>query len=246
MIEEIVKKIEQLPPVPNVVHELQDMYYMDSYNAVDIENVIKKDPNLVANILKVVNSPLYEFAREIVDIRQAIVMFGLEQIIEFALAGFVNDMIDFNLDLYGIDAMEFLKMAQQKAKVATALNEQKKEYFVLLNTAFLADVSKVIISNYAKEKGVSFEVEKDIALNELDTIEKSFLGFDSIEVSALMFDKWNFDKKMIRLLTSFKERTTDLQEILWVVRQVVGLDGTLHQQKAEESILYAKLIHIFA
>ena len=244
MIEEIVQKIEQLPPVPNVVHELQDMYYMDSYNAVDIENVIKKDPNLVANILKVANSPLYEFAREIVDIRQAIVMFGLEQIIEFALAGFVNDMMDFNLDLYGIDAMEFLKMAQQKAKIAAALNDQKKDRFVLVNTAFLSDVSKVILSNYAKEKQISFEVEKDIALNDLDAVEKSYLSVDSIEVAALMFDKWNFEENMIELLASFKERANDMQEIIWVARQVVGLDGTLHKERAEESPLYARLARI--
>ncbi len=244
MIEEIVKKIEQLPPVPNVVQELQDMYYMDSYNAVDIENVIKKDPNLVANILKVANSPLYEFAREIVDIRQAIVMFGLEQIIEFALAGFVNDMMDFNLDLYGIDAMEFLKMAQQKAKIAAALDDQTRDRFVLVNTAFLSDVSKVILSNFAKEKKISFEVEKDIDLNDLDTVEKSYLGVDSIEVAALMFDKWNFEKSMIELLTSFKDRANDMQEIIWVARQVVGLDGTLHKERAEESPLYPRLSRV--
>ena len=241
MIEEIVKKIEQLPPVPNVVHELQDMYYMDSYSAVDIENVIRKDPDLVANILKIANSPLYEFTREIVDIRQAIVMFGLEQIIEFALASFTDNLVDFNLDLYGIGEKEFLKMAQHKAKVAISLMGRKKERFILLNTAFLADVSKVILSNYAKENNITFEIEKDIALNELDEIEKEAFGIDTLEVSALMFDKWNFEPSMIELLKNFKNRDNQLQEALWVTRQVVALDGSVHKDRAEGSLLASRL-----
>ena len=241
MIEEIVKKIEQLPPVPNVVHELQDMYYMDSYSAVDIENVIKKDPDLVANILKIDNYPLYEFTREIVDIRQAIVMFGLEQIIEFALASFTDNLVDFNLDLYGIGEKEFLQMAQHKAKVATSLMGRKKERFILLNTAFLADVSKVILSNYAKDNNITFEIEKDIALNELDEIEKEAFGIDTLEVSALMFDKWNFEPSMIELLKNFKNRDNQLQEALWVTRQVVALDGSVHKDRAEGSLLASRL-----
>ncbi len=241
MIESIVQKVEQLPPVPNVIHELQDMYYMDSYNAQDIEKIIKKDPDLVANILKVVNSPIYEFTREIIDIRQAIVMFGLEQIIEFALAGFVDNMVDFNLDLYGIQETEFLKMAQHKAKVATLLMEEKKERFILVNTAFLADVSKVILANYAKDQGIIFEIEKDISLNELDEVEEEHLGTNSLEVSALMFDKWNFDEKMITLLKSFKKRQDDMQEALWLSRQVVALDGSIYKERGEKSPLYVRL-----
>ncbi len=244
MIEAIVERIENLPPVPNVVHELQDMYYMDSYNSSDIETVIKKDPNLVANILKIANSPLYEFSREIVDIRQAIVMFGLEQIIEFALASFVEDMVDFDLGLYGIDAMQFLKMAQNKSKVVTALVDKSKERFVLSNTAFLSDISKVILSNYAKEQQIAFEVEKEISLNALDDVEREYLGTDSIEVAALMFEKWNFDQKMIELLQHFKKRRDENQEALYLAREIVALDGTLHKERGEESELAARLVRL--
>ncbi len=244
MIQAIVEKIEKLPPVPNVVHELQDMFYMDSYNAADIENVIKKDPNLVANILKIANSPLYGFTREIVDIRQAIVLFGLEQIIEFALAGYIQDMESFDLDLYQIDEMQFLKMAHNKAKVAGTLIDNKKERFVLSNTAFLSDVSKVILSQYAKEQRITFEVEKDIALNTLDLIEREYLGTDSIDVAILMFDAWNFGEKMIELLQTFKKRQNDTQEALFLAREIVSLDGTIVKERGEDSPLAARLVRL--
>ena len=241
MIEAIIKKVEKLPPVPNVIHELQDMFYLDSYNAADIESVIKKDPNLMANILKIANSPLYGFTREIVDIRQAIVLFGLEQIIEFALAGYIDTMIDLDLEMYGIDEMEFLKMAQNKAKVASALIEEKKERFIVSNTAFLSDVSKVLLAQYAKERHIPFKVQKDIALNDLDAIEQERLGTDSIAVAVLMFDAWNFGNKMIALLQSFKERQKESQEALFLAREIVSLDGNILTKRGEGSPLASRL-----
>ncbi len=242
MIETIIEKIEKLPPVPNVIHELQDMFYLDSYNAADIESVIKKDPNLVANILKIANSPLYGFTREIVDIRQAIVLFGLEQIIEFALAGYIDNMVDLDLEIYGIDELEFLTMAQNKAKVASALIEEKKERFIVSNTAFLSDVSKVLLAQYAKERHISLKVQKDIALNDLDAMEQEHFGTDSIAVAVLMFDAWNFGDKMIELLQTFKERHNDSQEALFLAREIVSLDGTIIKKRGEGSPLADRLL----
>ncbi len=244
MIASIVEKVEKLPPVPNVVHELQDMFYMDSYNAADIESVLRKDPNLVANILKIANSPLYGFAREIVDIRQAIVLFGLEQIIEFALASYVDNLVSLDLNLYGIDSMQFMRMAQNKSKVASTLIQDKKARFILSNTAFLCDVSKVILAQYADESQIAFHVEHDIALNALDIIEQEYLGTDSIAVAALMFDAWNFGEAMIELLRSFKERQNDMQEALYLTREVVSLDGTIVKERGEESPLASRLARL--
>ncbi len=244
MIDAIVEKIEKLPPVPSIVHELQDMFYMDNYNVVDIEKVIRKDPALVSNILKFANAPLYGFAREIVDIRQAIALFGLEKIIEFALASYVDKLGAIDLDLYGITTKQFLLMAQNKSKVASTLIQEKKSRFVLSNTAFLCDVSKVILSQYAKEKKISFQVDPDIALNALDHIEHENLGVDSIEVAEVMFDAWNFNEAMIILLRNFKKRQNEINEALYLARELVSLDGNINKERGEDSSLASRLARL--
>ncbi len=234
MLKAIIDAIENLPPVPNVVKELQEMYYLDAYNAADVERVIKKDPALVANILKIANSPLYEFTREIVDIRQAIVLFGLDKIIEFALASFINELITFDLDLYAITSNDFLRLAQRKSAIASQLIENKKERFIVSNTAFLADVAKIIISNYVKKEKKSLLVEENLSLNQLDERERELFGFDTIEVSALIFDRWNFEENMVGLIKDFKKRKSNSHKAVFIAREILGLKANLIRENLEQ------------
>jgi len=233
MREQIAQMLEHLPPVPDVVHKLQDLYYLDAYNAKDIEDIIKQDPNLVADILRIANSPLYEFSREIVDIRQAIVLFGLEKVIEFALASFVEGLGHIDLSLYGIDERQFLTSAKHKSEVAQKLVRNKKDRLLASNTAFLADVSKVIIAQFAHQKGLELPVKPTMVFNEVDDIERECLGFDSIEISAMMFEKWHFDPAMVDLLRSFKERADEVQRALFGARDVVQLGGEIQSDRLE-------------
>ncbi|BAF69972.1 HDOD domain-containing protein [Nitratiruptor sp. SB155-2] len=240
MIEEILQKIEQLPPIPNVVNELQELYYSDMYNAHDIEQVINKDPNLVADILKTANSPYYGFPREIHDIRQAVVLFGLDQIIEFALASTVEQMLQFNLDFYGINPDQFMKMSVLKSSIAKELVPVKKDKFLVSTTAFLCDVSKVILSNYAMEHSIQ-PIKEALRLNILDGIEKERIGEDSIEVAILMFENWNFSVEMIKLLKNFKTEQKPNEKALFIARDIVKIDGTVDKEYAQTLPEYATL-----
>ena len=233
MIEHLIEKIEQLPPIPNVISELQNLYYYDDYNTSDIENILKKDPNVVANILKIANSPYYGLPREFFDIRQAITYFGLEQIIEFAMASVVDEYLKFDLSFYDIDALDFMRFSQLKSSVAKALVEEKLERFLVSNTAFLSDISKSLISNYALEKEVE-PIKAKEPLNVIDEIEKERLGFDTIEVTLKMFEYWNFDKAMIDLLANFKQSTAVKERALFVARDIVTIDAKIDEASLEK------------
>ncbi|MRI83172.1 MAG: hypothetical protein C6I00_02000 [Nitratiruptor sp.] len=232
MVDRIVERIEQLPPIPNVIGQLQNLYYYDDYNTSDVEEVLKQDPNLVANILKIANSPYYGLPREFIEIRQAIAYFGLEQIIEFALATVMDGIIGLDLSFYHITPLTFMEMSQLKSKLAKYGITEKRDRFVVANTAFLSDVSKVLISNYALEQGVDLP-DRDFPLNDLDGIEGELFGFDTIEVTIAMFEYWNFDREMIDLLRNFKEPSNPREERLYGVRDVVTLHGRLDPERLD-------------
>ncbi len=232
MIENLIEKIEQLPPIPNVINQLQDLYFYDDYNTSDIEAVIEQDPNLVANILKIANSPYYGLPREFLHIRQAVAYFGLEQLIEFAMATVVDQLLKLDLSFYGIGAEEFMKMARAKAKLAKSLAQDKADRFIASSTAFLSDISKVLISNYALEQGLS-PIDPSIALNEMDEVERDLLGFDTIEVSLKMFDYWQFDRAIVELLDSFKQKDTPRKEALFFARELLDAKGEMVPEKLQ-------------
>ncbi|MRJ02396.1 MAG: HDOD domain-containing protein [Epsilonproteobacteria bacterium] len=233
MIEQLIESIEGLPPVPSVVHELQNLYYYDDYNTSDIEQVLRKDPNLVANILKIANSPYYGIPREFIEIRQAIAYFGLEQIIEFALESFVNNLIKLDLSFYHIGPMDFIAMSRRKVEVVKKVGRTKRDRFVLSSTAFLSDISKVLISNYGRERGLELE-EGDHRLNLVDEMERELLGFDTIQVSLKIFEYWNFDREMIDLLAGFKEYSNPREEALFLAREIVTLKGNIDGERLKE------------
>ncbi len=229
MIDNLIQKIEQLPPIPNVINELQNLYFYEDYNTSDIEVILKKDPNMVANILKIANSPYYGLPREFFDIRQAITYFGLEQIIEFAMASVVDEYLQFDLSFYDIDALTFMHFSQLKAKVAKQLVEEKIDRFVVSNTAFLSDISKSLISSYAIEQGIAPITAKE-PLNAIDNIERELLGFDSVEVTQKMFMYWNFDNTMTDLLEHFKNDQSPKSRALFIARDVVTIDARIDNE----------------
>ncbi|NPA03761.1 MAG: HDOD domain-containing protein [Epsilonproteobacteria bacterium] len=234
MEREIIEAIEELPPIPDIINKLQELYFNDDYTTAEVEEVIKQDPLLVADILKIANSPLYGFPREIIEIRQAIVLFGLEQIIEFALSSFVGNLKEIDLSFYHITTATFLKISHLKTVIARRLIEKgdKHERFLVLNTAFLSDVAKVVLSSYGNKKGLELE-EEEMVLNELDEKEKELFGFDTIEVSALIFENWDFSPEMIELLKSFKNRTNPKEEALFISRDIVTIFANIDKERIE-------------
>ena len=75
-----------LPPLPGVVNRLRDMMCSEEINVSEIANLIKTDPALVAQILKIVNSAYYSFPQEILEINFAIAYLGISEVYRVVLA----------------------------------------------------------------------------------------------------------------------------------------------------------------
>ena len=58
MTEEILKKIKQLPPLPESAMQIEEVYQNPDSSFNDMVKILEKDPLLTAGILKAANSPL--------------------------------------------------------------------------------------------------------------------------------------------------------------------------------------------
>jgi len=72
MTEDIIKKIKQLPPLPESAMKIEAVYQDPDSSFNDMVKILENDPLLTADILKAANSPLYGFSREINAISQAV------------------------------------------------------------------------------------------------------------------------------------------------------------------------------
>jgi len=82
-----------LPVLPNVAAEVLSSSLDDQSDAARLAELIQQDQSLAAHVLRVVNSPAFRGANEIVALRQAIARLGMERIREIALSASIKGIL---------------------------------------------------------------------------------------------------------------------------------------------------------
>lgn len=246
MTDAILKKIKQLPPLPESAMQIEAVYQNPDSTFNDMVVILEKDPLLTADILKAANSPLYGFSREINAISQAVGLFGMGTVRGFALASIVKKSFALDLSPYGISDEMFSTLSKKQHALVTAwcLRKENKLMGVLSPAAFLVEIGKVLIAQQiiADSKQEAFRE----ALQKLETVEEAereIVGVDTPEVSASIFKQWKFEGSLIDVIGHCEnpEEAEDADtkraaKILQVVRTAVPMTGVV----TDESIAAAK------
>jgi len=245
MTEDILKKIKQLPPLPESAMQIEAVYQDPDSSFNDMVKILEKDPLLTADILKAANSPLYGFSREINAIHQAVGLFGMGTVRGFALASIVKKSFALDLSPYGINNDMFSALSKKQHGLMTAwcLKTEGRLLGILSPAAFLVEIGKVLIAQQIMADGKE-EVFRDALkeLNDVEAAEREIVGVDTPEVSATVFKHWRFEAGLVDVIRNCtnpdKAEDDDKKaaQILHVVRVAVPINGAI----SEESTLAAK------
>jgi HD-like signal output (HDOD) protein len=236
MTEEILKKIKQLPPLPESAMQIEAVYKDPNSTFNDMAKILEKDPLLTADILKAANSPLYGFSREINAISQAVGLFGMGTVRGFALASIVKKSFSLDLSPYGITNDMFSELSKKQHALVTSwcIRKENRLLGVLSPAAFLVEIGKVIIAQevMAEKKEEEFrDALKE--LQDVEAAEKEIVGADTPEVSATIFAQWKFEDNLVDVLRNCQnpDLATDedkkAAQILNVVRVAVPINGVV-------------------
>jgi len=83
---EIYSKSNKIPSLPEVVTEVLRLLNDPGSEIQQFEDVLGKDPALVAKMLRVVNSPFYGLARPMTSIKEAVMVLGFRSLRSLVLA----------------------------------------------------------------------------------------------------------------------------------------------------------------
>jgi len=242
MTEEILKKIKQLPPLPESAMQIEAVYQDPDSSFNDMVKILEKDPLLTADILKAANSPLYGFSREINAISQAVGLFGMGTVRGFALASIVKKSFALDLSPYGINNDMFSALSKKQHGLMTAwcIRKENKLLGVLSPAAFLVEIGKVLIAQQIITDS-SQEAFRD-ALTELQDVEaaeRKIVGADTPEVSSTIFKHWRFEEGLVDTIENCqnpdKAEPQDQKpaQILHVVRATVPINGIITDASVE-------------
>lgn len=245
MTDDILKKIKQLPPLPESAMQIEAVYQNPDSSFNDMVKILEKDPLLTADILKAANSPLYGFSREINAISQAVGLFGMGTVRGFALASIVKKSFALDLSPYGIDNDMFSTLSKKQHGIMTAwcIRKENKLLGVLSPAAFLVEIGKVLIAQQiiAENAEQAFR-DALVELQDVEAAERKIVGADTPEVSATIFKHWRFEEGLVDTIANClnpekaDEEDQRAAKILHVVRTVVPINGAI----TDESVQAAK------
>jgi HD-like signal output (HDOD) protein len=185
-----------LPELPSFLTKLQQMIHSDEVGARKVAKLVSTDAPMVAQILKLVNSPYYSIPREITNLNIAVTYLGLNEIYRVAMT---------------LSAVKHLTSTNKKAfneiwfhSVFTGMcaNYLAKKFDPKLNlnelwsAAILHDLGKFVYLKFFPEH---YQALKDFRLEQkcLFSEAETFYALpSSAYLGTLLCDRWRLPKKV--------------------------------------------------
>ncbi len=200
-VDAVMKKLQhvaELPTLPHIASTLLQMVYSPDCSMPEIGKVIERDPALAANVLKVVNSPLFGVRHRIADVSKALVLLGIREIVNL-----VSGLVVFRMFEASKGKSTFLRkdfwlhsagcavLSRSIAKAASV--DSSGEEFV---AGLLHDIGKILLDQYFHKefaRAIQLAEREQISLYEA---EKRILDISHPELGRWIAKKWNLPRSI--------------------------------------------------
>lgn len=199
----IINSIKSLPPLPKTVIDMQRVCNDPESSIQDMVKIVEQDPMIVANLLKAANSPLYSFRREIINVAQAVSLFGMSMTRSIGLGNSVRKLLNVDMEPYGITSDRFAEISSMQAalmhKWYSKINRTKADKLFL--ASFLQETGKIIIASDIIQEDLVTNFKSDIEMAlDIANVERSYVEDTTASVTAAIFTHWNFDSELVEMI----------------------------------------------
>jgi putative nucleotidyltransferase with HDIG domain len=190
-MEKIVDMTGDLPPMPNVAAKVMEMMANPMMDGKSIQKVISTDQALASKILKISNSALYSFSKEITSLTHAISIIGFNTITSLVIAsstknaffkgkmGLQDEMIWEHSLASGFGCRILAKKVLGAGKMETAFL-----------SGLLHDIGKIILAKKIPDTYSAIVQEAFNTKTPMYKLEKKLLGFSHADIGSLVAKKW--------------------------------------------------------
>lgn len=201
----IITNLESLPPLSNTPFVIQQLYSCGAQNIdiIKLVRVIEDDAVLAANILRMINAPIYGFSKKIASISQAVTLFGTDEIYGLVLKYAVDEQLKAETDIYGVDNKKFNDICQLQSSLMmqwySRVDLRHAQFMaplaLIMETGKLVLAKEVMKSNYIKQFTMGYKKSKNV-----EQFEHSLLGTTTYYLSGLLFEYWNLEPLYVEIL----------------------------------------------
>jgi len=190
-----------LPPFPAVANRVLAIVSDENVAANDVSAIIKIDPTFTAEILRVANSALFGFRREIATVDHAVTVLGLNRVKTMATYIALNAMVKPVLKVdelrrIWVHSLVTALLTEELARASNSCHDIAYTTGMLHNLGGLG-LMAAFPEEYKRMLDVSTECGFDLILTERDLFE-----IDHCAAGAYLAEEWNFPDAMIEAIAT--------------------------------------------
>ena len=195
-----LEKCTNLPSPPAIAMRILDLSQDPDVDIGKVADIISMDPALVTKILRIANSPIYAIRRKIENLRQAIMLLGLDGTLTMALSfSLANSM--HNNACQGFDYNHFWRRSLavatccRRLSIVAGLNASEEMFLAGL----LQDVGMLALDKLQPDFYQNLGVDQADHVR-LQEKERELLGADHAVIGAWLMHKWRLPESFQYML----------------------------------------------
>jgi putative nucleotidyltransferase with HDIG domain len=198
VIDAIMENVKAFPGMPGAASKLLVLLENPDVAASELEAVLRYDPGLTANILRLANSAYFGLSTRIASIHHGVVILGAQQLKKLVLTSCMNAVLDEQVCGYDLPAGELWAHSVAVTVAAEGLASELAlpDTESVFTAALLHDVGKLILGDYVDHQLPLIEEKAAEGLPFHDA-ERVVLGTDHAEIGAHILRKWAFPEPLV-------------------------------------------------
>lgn len=247
-IKEILSKIKSFPSMPATGAKMLKILEDPDTSVDEIEDILRHDPGLTVNVLKLANSAYFGIPSKVASTRQAVLLLGIKKLIQLVIASCVNAVMDKPVPGYNLPPGDLWRHSIAVSIAAESLVRDKKniEGNDIFTPALLHDIGKLILGHFVKEEQEAIE---KIAGKGVPYVvaENMVLGTDHAEVGAQILTQWSFPSEVINTVRwhhdpDYPEQPGASNDIVYLANLLCQADGGCGQTETPSCDLSPSVI----
>ncbi|MGD9080691.1 MAG: HDOD domain-containing protein [Desulfobacterales bacterium] len=242
----IASAIKSFPGMPGTAVKLLGLIDDSAMRVSQIETILRRDPGLTANVLRIANSAYFGIPSKVGSIRQAVILLGLKRLIQMVIAACVSAIMDKSVPGYDLPPGELWRHSIAASVAAECLVKVLKVEAAeeIFTAALLHDVGKLVLGDFVKDEFKQIETAVSQGIS-FEMAEKIVLGTNHADVGARILTKWLLPPEIVNAVQFHhapeeSERLSNMLDIVHVANFIsmmigigIGRDGLQHEPSAE-------------
>lgn len=189
----VINKIEDLPPLPLIVHKILSLTQDEKSDTSELSKVISNDQALTAKVLKIANSPLYHISSVVTSVSHAVALLGFRAIRNLAMGLSTIEMFNESEESHLLPRQRFWEHSLACAHCCKTVADRIRHR--LPDEAFvgglLHDIGRMVFNQFFPGSFNSALRESHIKRWPLVDLESEEIGIPHTLVGKLLLQKWN-------------------------------------------------------